>query len=128
MAEVRIELPYPPSVNHYKRVGAIIRTKTGKLLQSRVNTDATKRFYFEVFMRVRQEGLKSFAGSMIEVEIDLHSPDRRKRDIDNPIKPTLDALQKANVYDDDYQICRLLVRRMSIIAQGLIVVRIRDVT
>jgi crossover junction endodeoxyribonuclease RusA len=61
----------------------------------------------------------------ISVEIDLHAPDRRKRDIDNTIKPTLDALQKAGLILDDNQIACLLVTRKVIMAQGQIIVRIK---
>ena len=40
--------PWPPSVNHYKKVGQLITTKKGKTFQTRVNTQATKTFYYEV--------------------------------------------------------------------------------
>lgn len=130
MEEVTLILPYPPSVNHYKRAGRLTTTKSGKIYQPKVDTDATKRFYYEVWMRIRQmmakEGLKSFDDATISVEIDLHSPDNRKRDIDNPVKPTLDSLQKAGMFNDDYQIARLLVTRCSIIPQGQIIVRIKS--
>lgn len=72
-----------------------------------------------------QAGIKSLGSASIALEMDIYPPDKRKRDIDNGIKPTLDALQKAGVYDDDNQIARLLVTRMVIIPQGQIIVRIK---
>lgn len=132
MNKVTLILPYPPSVNHYKRPGRLISTKSGRAFQIRVNTDATKRYYYEVWMKIQQlrqkEGLKSFGDAMISVEIDVHSPDKRKRDLDNICKVLCDSLQKAQLFDDDYQIARLLLTRCSIIPQGQLVVRIKELT
>jgi crossover junction endodeoxyribonuclease RusA len=124
MSQVTITLPYPPSVNHYKSIGRTIRTKKGKSLQMRINSPATKRYFYEVWMKVRQLGLKSFQGATISVEIDSYPPDRRKRDLDGICKVLLDAMQHAGLYDDDYQISCLTVKRMSIIPQGQVIVRI----
>ena len=91
MTEVTITLPYPPSVNHYKRPGQLIRTKNGKIYQPMVDTDATKRFYYEVWMKIQQlkatEGLKSFSDSTISMVVSFYPPDKTKRDLDNNIKP-----------------------------------------
>lgn len=125
---IELELPFSPSVNHYKRTGRITTTKSGKRFQPRIDTPATKRFYFEVWMKIRlamaNEGLKSFQGATISVEVHAYPPDNRKRDIDNLIKPLLDAMQKGGLYDDDNQIARLLVQRCDIFEGGKIIVRI----
>jgi crossover junction endodeoxyribonuclease RusA len=47
----------------------------------------------------------------LDVRINLTMPDRRRRDLDNAMKPLLDALQHAGVYEDDSQIDRLLIER-----------------
>lgn len=124
--EIEITLPYPPSVNHYKTVGAVVRTKNGKIYQKRVNSVATKDFYWQVWARIRAQGLKSFDTATISVEIDVHSPDKRKRDLDGILKVLLDSMQRGGLYDDDYQIARLLVSRKGIISGGQVVVRISE--
>jgi crossover junction endodeoxyribonuclease RusA len=43
--------------------------------------------------------------------MDAFPPDRRRRDLDNLLKPTLDALQHGGVYEDDSQVDLLVVRR-----------------
>lgn len=121
---IELILPYPPSLNHYKRAGRTIVTKRGKIFQSRVNTDATKRFFYEVWYLVKQKQIESLGGAPIALEIDVFPPDKRKRDLDNVLKVTLDALQNAGLFDDDYQVSRLFVERMGIIRQGQIIVRI----
>ena len=120
-------LPYPPSVNHYKSVGRIVRTSNGKLYQKRVNSNKTLQFYHEVWLRIRQEGVISFGKSTISVSVDVYPPDKRRRDIDNLAKLILDSLQRGGLYDDDYQIARLLVVRRDIIPLGQIIVSISEI-
>ena len=43
--------------------------------------------------------------------ITANPPDLRKRDLDNLLKQTLDALQHAGIYLDDSQIDYILIRR-----------------
>jgi crossover junction endodeoxyribonuclease RusA len=128
MTEAIITLPYPPSVNSYKKAGRLTTTLSGKVFQPRVNTEATKRFYFEVWKHVRVANIKCFGGDPVCLEMDIYPPDKRKRDIDNGIKPVLDALQHAGLYDDDNQVMRLLVTRCEILKGGQIVIRIRNLT
>lgn len=46
-----------------------------------------------------------------EVLIDAYPPDRRRRDLDNILKPILDVMEAYGVYGDDSQIDLLIVRR-----------------
>ena len=124
--EAQIELPYPPSVNHYKKVGRPSVSKNGYWYTPMVNTTETKVYYWQVFMKIKSKGLESFGDAKIYVEVDVYPPDKRKRDLDGILKVLLDSMQKGGLYDDDHQICRLLVTRMSIIEHGKVVVRIKE--
>lgn len=130
MDTLELELPWPPTVNHYKSVGKLVRTKTGKLYQQRHNSDATKQFYWQVWSIIvalrTHKGLKSFHDATISMEIHAYPPDKRKRDLDGILKVLLDALQRAGVYDDDFQIARLYVERKNTIAEGKVIVRIEE--
>lgn len=112
---IEFEIPWPPTVNSYKKLGAVTRTKSGKLYQPRINSEATKRFYSEVWCSLRVmmkcQGLKPFGDARLRVELRLHAPSNRKIDLDNRAKVTLDALQRAGLYDDDSQIDYLLIVR-----------------
>jgi crossover junction endodeoxyribonuclease RusA len=123
---IEITLPWPPNVNHYKKAGRLVRTKSGKMYQARVNSDDTNHFYWQVWTRIQKEGLKSFHSATISVEVDAYPPDKRKRDIDGILKVLLDSMQKGGLYDDDYQIARLLVERKDIIPNGKVIVRISE--
>lgn len=126
-------LPYPPSVNHYKNVGRLITTKSGKMYQQRIDSPETKRFYYEVWLKVMQEkakeGFKSFEDSTIplSVYISLYPPDKRRRDIDNPLKLIFDSLVKAKVMADDSQIIKLYVEKRPPIQGGQIIVLIEPI-
>jgi Holliday junction resolvase RusA-like endonuclease len=61
----------------------------------------------------------------LEIEINLHPPDRRRRDVDNALKSLLDALQHGGAYADDSQIVRLEVTKREPVQGGLTFVRIR---
>lgn len=125
---IELILPYPPSLNHYKNIGRLTQTKTGKLYQQKINSPQTKRYMFEVWLMVQQkkakEGLKSFDSEEISLEVYVHSPDKRKRDLDNILKVTIDSLENAGLFNDDSQICRLIVERREIIKNGQLIVRL----
>ena len=117
-------LPWPPSDNSNKRAGRITRTRAGQYYQPRVNTLETKRYFYEVWLKIRQEGLKSFGNVSLYVEVDAYPPDNKHRDLTNIIKVLNDSLQRGGLFDDDYQICRLLIQRMNIIPEGQVIVRV----
>ncbi len=123
---IELTLPWPPSVNSYKRVGRTVTTKTGKKYQQRVNSPETMKYYYQVAMTVGRKCPKIYRDSTISLEVvlDMHPPDNRRSDIDNFIKVTLDSLQRAGIIANDYQIARLVVERKDKIEGGQIIVRI----
>lgn len=108
------ELPYPPSINHYwRRVGRhTLISRTGRAFRANVVALLAER---------RVEALLG----PLEIEIDLHPPDRRRRDADNTLKSLLDALQHGGAYADDSQIIRLEVTKREPFKGGKTLVRIR---
>lgn len=54
----------------------------------------------------------------LQVAITASPPDRRRRDLDNILKATLDSLQHAGLYPDDSQIDALFVIRGQIVKGG----------
>ena len=83
---IEVELPYPLTINHYKRVGRTVVTKSGlKSYQQRVNTDETKLFYYEVWVIIKNlKAVKRISMPIerdITLEVYLYHPDKRKRDI-----------------------------------------------
>ena len=103
---MKLILPWPPSTNTYWRHIAMrgrprtLLSKEGREYRSRVQE------------RVLQQapGHRMIMGP-VHVSIDAWLPDQRRRDADNLLKATLDALQSAGIYGDDSQISRLLVSK-----------------
>lgn len=129
-----LTLPWGPSVNHYKRIGRLIKTRTGKTYQQRVNSPATIAYFYQVFMRAKAtmhpEWLK-IAGNettTFQLDVNLYPPDKRIRDIDGPLKVLIDSLVHAHVINDDSQITRLVVQKMDKIGQGQVIVRIQELS
>jgi Holliday junction resolvase RusA-like endonuclease len=113
---VEFELPYPPSINHYwRRVGA-------KTLISRQG----RRFRERVVAILEARRVRPLSGALA-VEVDVHPPDHRRRDIDNVQKALLDALQHGGAYADDGQVVRLAIVKCAPVEGGKSVVRIRCV-
>lgn len=108
-----VELPYPPSVNHYwRRVG-------DRTLISREG----RKFRRRVCARLARRTAEPMSGR-VAVHVTAHPPDRRRRDLDNAMKALLDALGHGGVYEDDGQIDRLEIERGSVVPGGKVVVRI----
>ncbi len=133
---IELILPWPPSLNHYKKVGRIVMTKNKKLYQQRVNTNETKLFYWQVWSVVKKimpvEGFRYALDSTIELEVEvyLHPPLKypKKYDADNFFKVLGDSLTNAKVWDDDSQVHCLLLRKCVPIEQGQVRVIIKELS
>ena len=113
-----IELPYPPSVNHYwRRVGArTLISREGRAFRRNVCA----------LLAGGGGARKPPSGGRIALTLDAFPPDRRRRDLDNLQKPVLDALQHAGVYEDDSQIDLLVTRRREVVPGGRLLLEVVD--
>ncbi|HNX25798.1 MAG TPA: RusA family crossover junction endodeoxyribonuclease [Phycisphaerae bacterium] len=97
---MELQLPFPPSVNHYWR------NFRGRTIISKAGRD----YRAEVCATLAGGGKPPFIGR-IALCMDAFPPDRRRRDLDNILKASLDSLTHAQIYDDDHQVDILIVRR-----------------
>lgn len=99
MEMIEITLPWPPSVNTYWRNfdGRMIISARGREYRETVGDQMTL-----------QKMVKRYTGAL-RVEIEAFRPDKRRRDLDNLLKATLDGLAHAGVYEDDSQIVDLRI-------------------
>ena len=117
MGAVReLELPYPPSVNHYYRhVGP-------RVLISREG----RRYRELIVAKLKNERAEMFTGA-VELLMELYPPDNRRRDVDNTLKCLLDAFSHGGLYGDDSQIYKLtVIKREPMPPTGLAYIRIQN--
>ena len=97
---IQLELPWPPSVNHYWMTSGKMRYigKRGREFRQAVSEECAI------------QGISGLEGRLA-VHIALFPPDKRKRDIDNLLKALLDACEHAGCYESDNQIDELHVIR-----------------
>jgi len=119
---MRLVLPYPPTINHYY---GHTTTRSGR--PRMYIKPAGKTFRRSVALQIMVLGLgkKPMTGP-IAMTLEWHPPDRRKRDGDNLLKATQDALQYAGVYKDDSQIVDLRVVKRDVHKGGKIIVTIEE--
>lgn len=113
---ITIELPHPPSVNTYWRIG-----HHGRMHISAQGVDYRRA----VMEAVAGAGLRMGYSTPVTVHVVWYPPDNRRRDIDNVLKALLDALGAANVYEDDSQVHALSIERGPVTKGGSVVVRVR---
>jgi len=101
--ELEIFVPFPPTINSY-----YVQTQRGRFISKK-----GRKFREMVGECVHQQipnmGIPSETRVLMEVVV--HMPDKRVRDLDNYMKPLLDALTHAEVWADDSQVDQLLIYR-----------------
>jgi len=110
---IELELPFPPSVNHYyRRVGPrTLISREGRAYRDRVAV---------LLMAL---GVRPMHGPIV-MQVDVFPPDNRRRDLDNLQKSLWDALQKGGAYHDDSQIVKFAVEKREVVPGGKVIVRI----
>ena len=112
---IELELPYPPSVNHYYRhVGR-------RTLISREG----RRFRERVRRVMAAMGIRPIDGP-VELRIEVYPPDRRRRDLDNAMKALWDSLQHGGAYHDDSQVRKVTAEMLEPVAGGRVIVRVQE--
>jgi crossover junction endodeoxyribonuclease RusA len=96
-----LNLPYPPSINNYW-----IASGNRRFVSKR-----GREFKNAVAKYCAEFRVPKFGDKQIWVDIFLYPRSKVLMDIDNCIKPILDALQDAGVFDDDVQVHWVRIER-----------------
>lgn len=115
--EIKVILPWPPSCNHYWQRG-----RRGVMFISRRG----QTFRTETILAVRAAPWFRKLKGEIELSILACPPDKRRRDLGNLEKAVGDALEHAGLYDDDYQVSRLVIERGPVCEDGRLEIVARE--
>lgn len=110
MSAVELHLPYPPSANRlWRRAGARIH-----------KSDEYKAWLEEAGWKAAEQKPKRIDGPY-RLQIQAARPDKRRRDLDNLIKPISDLLKVVGIIRDDSD-CDVLSARWVTVGEGVYVV------
>lgn len=115
---IKLTLPYPPTVNHYWGVRGTRRfiKKQGLDFRKKIK-DIIDKDHGNVWLEGR-----------LSIRLIVHPPDNRRRDLDNLLKATLDALEEANLFEDDSQFDFISLERKGLIRpEGKLIVHIQEI-
>jgi crossover junction endodeoxyribonuclease RusA len=107
-------LPYPPTMNTYWRK-----------YRGRITLSARGRQYKRDVQAVVGPQPPRLVGPLA-VTLSVWLPDRRKRDLDNLIKPVLDACTAAGVWIDDSQVAALSIARLGVRKPGATILQVSE--
>lgn len=107
---IDLALPWPPSTNSDKFGNHVLKPET-------------RTFREAVAYLFKRMGCLGIDGPFF-IQIRAYPPDNRGRDIDNIVKPTLDALQRAGAVTNDKYCKRLEVHWLGKTPQGSVSVTI----
>ncbi len=112
---ITIELPYPPSANHYWRHyrGRMVISRGGRTFRKTVGA------------ALAAAGVRPMNGRLA-VAVEIYPPDRRRRDIDNAQKALMDALEHGGAFLNDSQVVWLLTEKAEVVPGGKSIVRIAE--
>jgi len=116
-----LTLPWPPSANTYWR--SVVMGKSPRVLISKKG----REYRVDVINACRQQRVIGGLTGRIEVKIIALPPDRRRRDIDNLLKATFDAITHSGIWHDDSQIDRIEIERGDVITGGALMIEIREI-
>ena len=120
---LRLELPWPPSANHY--MGYRVAGKPPKQFVLAYPTAAAKEFHRNVQAIVMRDRAARGWSCPLKMSFWTYPPDRRKRDTSNLFKMLEDALERAGVFQDDYQIAEHHAWRTThVVKDGMVIVEL----
>lgn len=92
-----------------------------------VLSQAGRDFKQKVADYVIENNIPKYGDKFLKVTIVMRPRDKRKTDVDSRIKATLDALESAGVFNNDYQVEHLEVIRGEPIKNGKLLVMIEEI-
>jgi crossover junction endodeoxyribonuclease RusA len=105
---MKLELPWPPSINHYWRRNP----RGGNFISGEGKT-----YLAHVALLLKQARVKPMEGT-VSLKVRLHPPNNLRRDLDNSLKVLIDAIAKGGALGDDFQIKHIEATMLDVVQDG----------
>lgn len=120
-----LELPWPPSVNHYWGERVVYSKKAKKHIVHKYIAERGVKFRKDVMdICLVQHAINKRLQGSLSTKIELYPPRNFRYDQDNFQKALFDALTHAGVYGDDSQVDDNHVRKMFKVPNGKVIIQI----
>lgn len=115
---MRVQLPWPTTANRRLSVyrGRMLATSQYREWKERAAE----------YLLAQLIGTPKLRGRC-QVLIEAWPPDHRRRDIDNVVKPALDALVRARLIGDDFDVERITVQRCVVWPTGRLILHVEEI-
>lgn len=114
---IALSLPYPPTGNHSTK-----HTKSG----GHYTTAEVKAYRQHIGLLVASKRAAVRLSGALVVVVEIHPPDRRRRDMDNAWKTLADALTLAGLWLDDFQVVDLRLIRGAPVKGGSVSLEVEE--
>lgn len=118
---IKLELPFPPSVNSYWRY-----TSVGNKKGRHIISPAGQKFKSMACTMIAKQLMKKPVTITADVEVNIvfHKPDKKIRDLDNLVKALFDVITQMGIWKDDSLVSKMTVQWGENIKGGKTVIEI----
>jgi Holliday junction resolvase RusA-like endonuclease len=122
-----LALPMPPSANAAWDYRVIFAKEQKRWMAIKYTTNVYKAYTEEIGWRITEARARHWTDHPLRVQLVVCFKDKRKQDIDNRVKPLLDALKTAQLFKDDSQVEELEVRRGPEVEGGKVLLSVWEI-
>lgn len=126
---VQFSLPWPPSVNHYWKLGLRpVKRGSRKMRPCVLLSERAQQYRMLAInaLRLQRVPVGKLTG-LLQITMRCCPPDLRDRDLDNLLKGLLDSIAHAGVIRNDADFDRIVMERGPVVAEGKIHVSILEI-
>lgn len=89
---------------------------------------AVQKYVNDAIILLKMQKINAINAEKLQIELLIYPPDHKRRDLDNVCKVILDTLQRAGIYEDDFKIWNLTIKRKEMRQYGEVEFTIMEIS